>query len=169
MKINGVSLKAIKEVKDHDGLLFVSSANIYYGTKKIGTYEEDYYGGDAVITVLDAYKDVLKNVADNYFKAYPYGFLGEKMNTSVGPTMELFKNAPLEGLCCELSDLARHEKIAKKCFKKGYKYYAVGMYKETNIDDYVGIRDDEGLAKFKKKFEIYFLAEKDKNSFDFEI
>lgn len=166
MMINNVSLKAIKRQLDHEGMEYIYSANIYLGTKKVGIYQEDYMCGDPTIEVDDKYEEELKDIAKKFFNKYPKGFLNGKYSFSV---KDLYANDLINGLCTELGEMDFYEKQAKKAFKKGYNYYVVSSEKGKNREQCWFIMSKQALEHHKKEHDIYFIAEKDKNSFDFVV
>ena len=166
MKINNVSLKAIKRQLDHEGLEYIYSSNIYLGTKKVGTYKEDYMCGEPTIEVDNKYEEELKDIAKKFFDKYPKGFIDGKYSFSV---KDLYSNDLINGLCTELGEMDFYEKQAKKAFKRGYTYYVVSSEKGKKREQSWLIMSKESLEFHKKEHDIYFIAEKDKNSFDFVV
>lgn len=166
MRINNVILKGIKRQLDHEGFDYIYTSNIYIGSKKVGTYCEDFMCGEPTIEVDDKYKEELKDIAKKFFDKYPKGFLDGKYSFSV---KDLYANDLIDGLCTQLAEMDIYEKEAKKCFKKGYSYFVVSSEKGKNRESYWFIMSKEALEHHKKEHDIYFIAEKDKNSFDFVV
>ena len=82
---------------------------------------------------------------------------------------DLYANDLINGLCTELGEMDFYEKQAKKAFKKGYNYYVVSSEKGKNREQSWSIMSKQALEHHKKEHDIYFIAEKDKNSFDFVV
>lgn len=166
MKINSLSMKAIKRQLDHEGMSYIYSSNIYLGNKKIGTYGESYMCGSANIYIEKQYEKELLDIANRYFDKYPNGFI---QNLYSFELKDIYKDNLIEGLLTQLGEMAYYEKQAKNAFKKGFKYYVVSKKDKTSMDKNYMIPNDIVLNKHKNENIICFLAEKDKKSFDFLV
>ncbi len=106
--INGVTVKAIKVFKDHEGLP-VAQGNVYFNGKKLGFWSQDSWGGP---DNFDFNEKVLDNVVDQYRKS-----------SLVDPEYKDIVSA--ESLISEIIGLTEDEKQYKKMLKQGYVTYVV--------------------------------------------
>lgn len=166
MKINSLSMKAIKRQLDHEGMSYIYSASVYLGNKKIGTYAESYMCGSAEIHIEEKYKAEVMDIANKYFDKHPSGFLDKLYSFKL---KELYKDNLIEGILTQLGEMDYYEKQANKAFKKGYKYYVVSKKDKNSMDRNYMVPNDIVLDKHKKENIICFIAEKDANSFDFSV
>lgn len=112
--IKGIQLKAIKEGIGHDRAGF--QANIYHGSKKIGSVLDDGWGGELNIDIVS---DL--DVFDEKAKAYH-----EEQNEKV--------LAPEESLIYDLLELSQLEKELKSSQKKGYSFIMHIDHRPRNSD-----------------------------------
>ena len=75
--LNGVSIKGLKTFLDHDGCTCYQG-NIYLEGKKIGTWSQDYMGGDDNVWLID----------------------GLSLNKLESRIAELNQGKDLRGVCC---------------------------------------------------------------------
>lgn len=54
--VNGITLKALKTFKDHEGME-IAQGNLYIGRKKIGSWSQDAWGGPDIINLDPPYDE----------------------------------------------------------------------------------------------------------------
>ncbi len=103
--INGVTIKAIKGFRDHEGCT-IYQGNIYIDGKKAGFWSQDSWGGPDIYEFDTT--DLMKRV-----KQYQEGFLKES-------EFKKFYNEP-DCFLGDLCSLIQDEKSFKKRMQEGYK------------------------------------------------
>lgn len=164
---NVLTVKAVKRIKDHEGMIIVESANIYYNNKKIGTYGEDYMCGPAHLSYNEIYETEINAMGEAFLKKFPNGIKNENYSFFL---KDLYKNNYLELLCIELCMLNYWEKEAKKAFKKGYEYFVVSKKTERHYEENWFIPTEELLKQHEKSNIIIFKAKNnDESAFNIDI
>ena len=165
MKINNVSLKGVKKFIDHEGY-FIKKGNIYFGTKKVGCFEEDYYGGGTSIDIDENYLNQVKEASLRYAKAYPTGIMGIGLDAFT--TEQLYKDRIEEAIITELCMMYEIEQDYKKYKKKGYAGIVLGRETKHSVELIWGINSQEDIDKIGKKYIISFAA-KDDSAFEINV
>ena len=167
MKINELTLKAIKESPDHEDMYYVESANIYLGGKKVGTYMEDYMCGPTDVEIDPKHIETVEEIGKKYFAKYPLGFKNEDKGFSI---QKLYSGNEAEGICTELIEMWRTEKEAKKAFKAGYKYYAEVKKTPRSYAETYYVPNETALQKLKDEgLIIIFVADRDNDAFTITV
>lgn len=104
--INGVTIKAIKKFKGHEGEPLVQG-NIYLNNKKLGFWSQDAWGGPDIFTGFAP--NVLRPMAERY-RDYS-GKVEEKYKGIFDEELFLYK----------IAELAEAEKAFKKFWKQGFR------------------------------------------------
>ena len=102
--IGGISLKNVKNFKDHEGMT-ITQGDVWYKGEKLGFYTEDSWGGPNSYDFNERSLDeVVKTVAESDFVK--------------NKDKKIFN---LDILLWELNNLREDEKIYKKALKAGYR------------------------------------------------
>lgn len=110
--IKGISLKSVKQFTGREGYGF--SANVYLGSKKIGTAHDDASGGPMQIDISSDYTEQFGDIVKTYYDENPATYMGEDMFIE------------------ELLELNFREKEFKKNSKKGFPILVFVAYEKRN-------------------------------------
>lgn len=175
MKIGNYTLKGIKNFTDHEGFT-IQKGNIYNENKKIGTFEEDVWGGPTRIKITNEDDDLaIRNFAREWLRNNPKGIREANYVFASMPNITidvLYRGNEVEGFIVQLLKLYNLEQNAKDYFKKGYSVF-VDVHTKDDNDFTFGLTDKEQIEDVKKedddfvsgnvvRFEMY-------NKEDFEI
>lgn len=160
-KIYGFTLKGIVSYPDTDGITV--HANIYYGTKRVGTYTDR--GDGSLFPIIDFDGDLAKRKEMEELLAEK-----AKLFYSKNPEKREFEELYSEEqeMLNFLVDLVEDERAYKKGAKDGYNF----MF--TFVDDkgcisFIGYRTEEAMNKGLEKYKDHKILKIYKSLSDFNI